>query len=655
MATSISSLIIACLKSFNEFIEETGRFQEENVGGLAASAWKDELGRLRMWAANIGAHQTGQSSLDFRLRDASHVREQIIKLLQSLLRRLQDARDVMAEDEGSDDDDVAEDLMDEEDPKTEIQELLESLATIINCLFQMSMLVRKPAQHDVIVGSKRADVAAFEPFDYNHVREKYPRADDPLVKRLGNAITRRRKYLRYRERHAMKLRQGIDAVDPGARDFQHVREGEREGIASILSDTVATDFQHGNIEFDDNTSDTDVSQTSYAPTLLSGGNVTIPPPPKSSLGGVPFECPFCFYLITTRGTRSWNKHVFQDLQPYICVAPTCTTPDKLYATRHEWLHHSNTAHPVKLMDHSTHEESKDFAACPLCKEEVDSGNQYDRHLARHLLELALFILPRSEEDSDDSDNQDAESTSSAESVDFVASHGRSKSPDGLPASPVEHLAAVRNPTSPYSKQRQDEEKKLRIQLRERQTELGPEHPDTLTSMADLGSIYEEQGKLADAETMYQRALEGYEETYNPDHNLTLNVVRNLGIVFEKQGKLADAETMYQRALEGYEKTYSPDHNLTLNIVRNLGIVYEKQGKLADAETMYQRALEGYEETYSPDHNLTLNVARNLGIVYEKQGKLAEAKALNQRALNGYENILGPDGKPGKPEKAKKLR
>ena len=31
--------------------------------GLFIGDWEDELGRLRVWAANIGAHQTNQSSL----------------------------------------------------------------------------------------------------------------------------------------------------------------------------------------------------------------------------------------------------------------------------------------------------------------------------------------------------------------------------------------------------------------------------------------------------------------------------------------------------------------------------------------------------------------------------------------------------------------
>ena len=379
---------MACLKSFNEFIEEINNHQRANEGCLVINAWEDKLGRLRMWAANIGAHQTGQSSLDFRLRDASHVRDQIIKLLQGLLRRLQDARDVLADDEEGNDEGVADDPLDEDEPKKELQEIQESLATNINCLFQMSMLVRKPVPHDVHIGSKCADVSVFEPFDYNHVREKYPQADSGLVKRLGSAITRRRKYLKYRERHATKLRQGL-TLEGGEMDF---------GTKSALSDTVATIFQHQNSEFDDGASDMGFSQTSYAPTLLSSGNIVVPPPPKSSLAGKPFECPYCFYVIDIDGTRSWTKHVFHDLQPYICLATSCQTPNKLYTTKHEWLHHSSMIHPTAIPEGDSTKESQASVTCPLCKAEKQLGTMYDDHLARHLQELALFILPGGEED-----------------------------------------------------------------------------------------------------------------------------------------------------------------------------------------------------------------------------------------------------------------
>ncbi len=671
MAASISSSIIACLMSFNELIERITYIQKRNVEGLVVGAWEDELGRLRMWAANIGAHQTGQSSLDFRLRDASHIRDQIIKLLQGLVRRLQEARDVLADDEDSDEEEIVDVSLDEEDPKTEIQELQESLATNINCLFQMSMLVRKPAQHDVYLGSKRSEVAPFEPFDYNHVREKYPDADDALVKRLGNAITRRRQYLKYRERHAAKLKQGISNVDPGGRDFSNVHEGGTISLdtKSILSDTIATDFQNPNIEFEDNVSDTGFSQTSYAPTLLSGGNVAIPPPPKTSLGGVPFECPYCFYVITVKGIRSWNKHVFRDLQPYVCTALTCTTPTKLYSTRHEWLHHSEVFHPAATTDDGAPKYSRVFATCPLCREEVESGRQLDRHLARHLQELALFILPCGEEDSDGSENRDAESSSNAESVDLAASSDGWKTPEDLPNEPV--LALHENLDVLHANHEVEEDEdgwvfqdpgtftdletldgedfnermiNSKKEVDESQRLLVPDHQSTLNAVRDLARVYYDEGRLARAEELYEQALEGYKRTLGPDHETTLSTAFHLGYVYSKQVKLAEAVKMYKQVLMGYEKTLGPNDDLTISTARNLGYLYKQQGQLEEAEALYHQALNGSIKRSGPNDESTLSKANELASLYRQRGKMDEATHLYKWALQGSKMTYGPGHK-----------
>ena len=50
--------------------------------------------------------------------------------------------------------------------------------------------------------------------------------------------------------------------------------------------------------------------------------------------------------------------------------------------------------------------------------------------------------------------------------------------------------------------------------------------------------------------MYQRAMEGYEKALGRDHTSTLNTVNNLGILYRDQGRLTEAESMYQRALSG---------------------------------------------------------------------------------------------------------
>ncbi|SLM35076.1 Tetratricopeptide-like helical domain, partial [Lasallia pustulata] len=126
-----------------------------------------------------------------------------------------------------------------------------------------------------------------------------------------------------------------------------------------------------------------------------------------------------------------------------------------------------------------------------------------------------------------------------------------------------------------------------------------------------------------------KCFESFYNTTNlefQDNRNALNAVHNMGALYEDQGKMAEAEAMYRRALEGYDKAWGPEHTSTLETVNNLGNLYSSQGKMAEAEAMYRRALEGYEKAWGPEHTSTLDTVNNLGILYKDQGKMAEAEA-----------------------------
>ena len=172
--------------------------------------------------------------------------------------------------------------------------------------------------------------------------------------------------------------------------------------------------------------------------------------------------------------------------------------------------------------------------------------------------------------------------------------------------------------------------------------LGPDHMSTLDALDNLGSLYRDQDRLWEAEKISQRALSGREKALGLDHTSTLDTVNNLGLLYSKQGRLKEAEEMYQRALAGKEKTLGPDHTSTLQTVNNLGLLYSDLGKLNEAEEMYQQALAGREKALGPDHTSTLQTLNNLGLLYADQGKLQEAEEMYQQALAGTEKALGPD-------------
>jgi tetratricopeptide (TPR) repeat protein len=49
--------------------------------------------------------------------------------------------------------------------------------------------------------------------------------------------------------------------------------------------------------------------------------------------------------------------------------------------------------------------------------------------------------------------------------------------------------------------------------------LGPEHPNVATSLNNLAALYKAQGRYAEAEPLYRRALEIWEKALGPEHRV----------------------------------------------------------------------------------------------------------------------------------------
>ncbi|PLN76050.1 hypothetical protein BDW42DRAFT_199140 [Aspergillus taichungensis] len=365
MSNTISELVVSCLRQFTHLI--SSHHLACSYDRMPLSLWEDELGRFKVWCSNIGAHQTNHSSLDYRLRDASHIKQQLLRLLRRLQRIIQDLQEATNEDLNHE---MSSDSEDEGEAESYIKLNYRSLYQTINCLFQLSVAIRQPAHHDRLVRIKRSDIAPYEPWDRKHVMDKFPGIQPAIADRLGSAISQRRALLHYNERHHMKLASGLDDV----------LEGKE---STLFSETIATEFQTlGDVELASSG-----SVTSYAPsTSQGGGGLAIPPLPEASEAGQPYECPYCFHMIEIFTPKLWAHHIFQDLMAYNCIFPDCPTPRRLFESRHHWLSHLQSEHAQSV---NPEKEGR----CPLCLNDVPSTTGVGKHVARHLQELALFALP----------------------------------------------------------------------------------------------------------------------------------------------------------------------------------------------------------------------------------------------------------------------
>jgi DNA-directed RNA polymerase subunit RPC12/RpoP len=373
MAT-VPDLVQSCIVQFSSLIASDGL--TKHILEVPLQAWRDELGRLRVWAGNI-AQGTGQSSLDYRLRDASHIKDQILSLLGRVKELLLDLTEVLEEDA-----DVEKqypyagaeghgDYPENDDSITEVQQIHQGLLETITQLYQMSMMIRQPAHHDRLSGTRRVDAEPFVFWAGKHVSSKYPHADEVVINRLSFMMARQKAILKFRERHHAKRSQGID---PESMEW------------TMPPGTIVNNAYKEPNQPHDVASDSGASETSYSGTLFEGvdGETRTPPMPEKGRGKSPFRCPYCFYTITVRDEQAWLQHILSDLMPYVCVFPECSTPNRLYGSCQQWYAHIQEMHPIADTSYQ----------CAICKHTHLPSVGFQQHVARHLQEVALFYLPQ---------------------------------------------------------------------------------------------------------------------------------------------------------------------------------------------------------------------------------------------------------------------
>lgn len=81
---AVAASVAVCLAAFLSLSgSSTSEHHLENHASILAQIF-DEFGRFKVWSSNIGAHRSGRSSLDHRLRDASHIQKRVVELLGDL-------------------------------------------------------------------------------------------------------------------------------------------------------------------------------------------------------------------------------------------------------------------------------------------------------------------------------------------------------------------------------------------------------------------------------------------------------------------------------------------------------------------------------------------------------------------------------------------
>lgn len=171
----------------------------------------------------------------------------------------------------------------------------------------------------------------------------------------------------------------------------------------------------------------------------------------------------------------------------------------------------------------------------------------------------------------------------------------------------------------------------------RERVLGPEHPDIVTNLLNLGRLLTKRGRPERATDLLRRSIAIHSQIGSPDDRLLLSATNDLIAAVAASAQrtgdygavthaVTEACALCEHSLAGNEKALA----LTLH---NIGEVCRQRRQLNDAQHFLERSFDIRERLFGPTDSSTLNTSGTLAAVYNDQGQYGLAEPLLERILD----------------------
>jgi len=190
--------------------------------------------------------------------------------------------------------------------------------------------------------------------------------------------------------------------------------------------------------------------------------------------------------------------------------------------------------------------------------------------------------------------------------------------------------------------RSESEKLLRTALTRQSSVLGPEHADTMNTANFLTETLTAEGQYSEAEQLLRHTLAAQQRTLGSENASTLRSMRSLASTLDSQGRHSEAEKIGRETLAIEKRVLGPDHPATLWSTNLLALDLQGQGQYDEAEKLYREAYEGSKRVLGPNHPNTLAALDNIGFTLQEEGRLAEAEEIQRENLKHTREAMGSD-------------
>ena len=162
---------------------------------------------------------------------------------------------------------------------------------------------------------------------------------------------------------------------------------------------------------------------------------------------------------------------------------------------------------------------------------------------------------------------------------------------------------------------------------------GREDLDVAHALLDLAMVYHKQQEETKAEPLIRHALAIQQKTLGPNNPEVIGSLTNLGGRLRDQGRFAEAEPLLVQAMEAGEKVFGPSSIEQVKALLGVASLYTKERKYAEAEPLLKRSITILEDlkAYGPAYPSLSEVLGRYADLLRKTNREAEAEKVEARA------------------------
>ncbi|KAL3470789.1 hypothetical protein BJX99DRAFT_267213 [Aspergillus californicus] len=175
-----------------------------------------------------------------------------------------------------------------------------------------------------------------------------------------------------------------------------------------------------------------------------------------------------------------------------------------------------------------------------------------------------------------------------------------------------------------------------------QEELGPDHPDTLTSMHKLACAYRPLWEYEKAKELLIQVLEGRKKKLGLEHPLVLESTVSMSGIYVDLKDWSKAETILVEAIDVYAAVLGPDHPYILDTMARLARVYKVQGRRQEADDLVSQMLESRKRVFGFEHADPLHSMGGLTTTHKRQNRQKEKASLEPWVKQHFLDLTHPN-------------